>query len=181
VLGVIIDSCSTHITLPLPMSEGTTGVEEEVSGWWWRSVLAVVEVVETRVRSDGHVLPSHQAGRGISFTSQISEGPQGPQGLDSGRNLTFSTVVEAQGQRQIWVSRAAFRTRYHWPVVLIFPPSRQASAEPAQATLGRQAAISIGIRGERRRQATQGQHLISNRLKWTTAGHLRPTTARSRA
>jgi hypothetical protein len=30
VLGVIIDSCSTHITLPLPMSEGTTGVEEEV-------------------------------------------------------------------------------------------------------------------------------------------------------
>jgi hypothetical protein len=145
VLGVIIDSCSTHITLPLPMSEGTTGVEEEVSGWWWRSVLAVVEVVETRVRSDGHVLPSHQAGRGISFTSQISEGPQG---LDSGRNLTFSTVVEAQVQRQIWVSRAALRTRYHWPVVLIFHPSRQASAEPAQATLSRQAAISIGIRGE---------------------------------
>lgn len=111
--------------------------------------------------------------------SQISEGPRGPQGLDSGRNLTFSTVVEAQVQRQIWVSRAAFRTRYHWPVVLIFHPSRQASAEPAQATLSRQAAISIGIRGER--QATQGQHLISNRLKWTTAGHLRPTTARSRA
>jgi hypothetical protein len=78
VLGVIIDSCSTHITLPLPMSEGTTGVEEEVSGWWWRSVLAVVEVVETRVRSDGYVLPSHQAGRGISFTVKLARVPRVP-------------------------------------------------------------------------------------------------------
>lgn len=75
-LGVIVDSCSTHIILPLPMSEGTTGVEEEVWGWWRRSVLAVVEVVETRVRSDGYVLPSHQAGRGISFKVKLASVPK---------------------------------------------------------------------------------------------------------